>query len=215
MRQKLRITTKHFNLYLLSVIVIVVAVGLSLLATTSAASPYVSSEAEAGTLSGPATIQADTAASGGKYVQFGSFSASTNNGDAYFSLSPSSGSYSVGSSFNVNIYETAQTSDNVQGVNVILAYDSSDLQFNSVSETGSPFSLVAKSSGGNGSVQVAEASTATVSGGQQLVATINFTVITANSPNPTTISIANGSDIQTASLTSVWNGALTSASFTL
>src|SRR5262249_19713978 len=135
-------------------------------------------------------------------------------GTASFSLSPSSGTYTVGNSINVTIYETSAAGDNVQGVQANLSYNTTDLQFNSVSESGSPFTLVGQSTGGSGLVQVGEASTSTVTG-QQLVAVVNFTVLNNTAPNPTVISTTTGSDIQNSSLKSVWNGTNASASYTL
>ncbi len=66
---------------LLLVIVFSIALGTYLIAQSHAASPYISAEAESGMLSGGASIQSDTAASGGKYVQFGSY---TNPGQSNF-----------------------------------------------------------------------------------------------------------------------------------
>src|SRR5665213_2534271 len=54
------------------VILILTAIGVRLLTLSNAQSPYVSKEAESGTLTQPATIQTDSNASGGNYVQFGS-----------------------------------------------------------------------------------------------------------------------------------------------
>lgn len=55
------------------VITLIAAAGVYLLTGIHAASPYISSEAENGTLNG-ATQQSDSNASGGKYVQFGTAS---------------------------------------------------------------------------------------------------------------------------------------------
>lgn len=62
------------------VIVLILAVsGTRLLIATHAQSPYASSEAESGTLTGSATIQSDSNASGGKDVQFGSSTTSNSS----------------------------------------------------------------------------------------------------------------------------------------
>jgi len=136
------------------------------------------------------------------------------SGDAYFVLSPSSGSYSVGSTITLTVSEVSQLSDEVEGVQANLSYNTTDLQFNSASESGSPFTYLGQSTGGSGLIQIGEAAGSTVSG-QQLIATISFTVLAANTPNPTPVVITSGSDIQTSSLSSVWNGVDTSASYTL
>ena len=132
-------------------------------------------------------------------------------GDASFILSPNSGGYTVGKSFTVNVYETSQTSDGVEGVQANLSYNATDLQCNSVSESGTPFTYLGQSTCGSGSIQVGEASASVVSG-QQLVATITFTTLVASSPS---LSIVSGSDIQNSASTSVWNGVDTAASFTV
>ncbi len=135
-------------------------------------------------------------------------------GDAYFILSPDSGSYTTGSSFNLEVSENSSVSDNVEGVQVDLTYNPADLQFNSSSLTGTPFTYTGENKGGGGSVTIAEASGSPVSGTQP-IAFISFTVIGTSSPNPTTVSIASGSDIQNSNTVSVWNGVDTSASFNL
>jgi len=58
-------------------IVIVVAIGTYLLSGARAQSPYVAIGADSGTLGGSATIQSNTSATDGKYIQFGSQSASS------------------------------------------------------------------------------------------------------------------------------------------
>lgn len=134
-------------------------------------------------------------------------------GDAYFSLYPSSGSYVTGNSFTLNITETSSSGDNVQGVQAYLAYNSTYLRYNSLTLSGSPFTLCAQQTGGGGSVEVSCASSPNpVGGGTYPVAQVNFTVLAAGS---TSISITSSSDIQNNYENSVWNGALTSASFTL
>lgn len=132
-------------------------------------------------------------------------------GSASFSLSPASGSYTVGSPFTVTVYETSQPGDDVEGVQANVSYNTSDLQCDSVSESGTPFTYLGQSTCGSGLVQVGEAAASTVSG-QQRVATISFTV---RSAGRSSVGIATGSDIQNSSVTSVWNGADASASFML
>lgn len=71
--KKMHLFKKYNNHIIVAVIVIAAfaAVGINLLRSSHAASPYVSTEAEAGTLTSPATITDDSAASGGEAVQFG------------------------------------------------------------------------------------------------------------------------------------------------
>jgi hypothetical protein len=132
-------------------------------------------------------------------------------GDASFSLSSVSGSYTVGSTFTVTVLETSSSSDNVEGVQANLTYNAANLQFNSVAESGSPFTICGQSTGGSGSVAVGCASTSTVSG-VQTVAQISFTALQSGTG---TVSFASGSDIQNSASTSVWNGSLPSANYSL
>lgn len=59
------------------IVAAVASIGIYTLANTHAASPYNSTEAESGTLTSPAVLQADTQASGGEAVMFGSTTTST------------------------------------------------------------------------------------------------------------------------------------------
>jgi hypothetical protein len=59
-------------------VVIVAAVGVNLLATSHAASPYASVEANSGILAGGATQQTDSSTADGSYVQFGTPPTSSN-----------------------------------------------------------------------------------------------------------------------------------------
>jgi hypothetical protein len=132
-------------------------------------------------------------------------------GDASFVLTPSSGSYTVGSTFTVTVYETSQVSDNVAGVQANLTYNATDLRCNSVSVTGTPFTFLGQDTCSGGTVNIGEAAGSAVSG-QQLVGTINFTVLTAGSAS---VAITTGSDIKDSSASSIWNGTNTTAAFTL
>jgi hypothetical protein len=132
-------------------------------------------------------------------------------GDAYFTLSPSNGSYTVGNSFTLNIYETSQASDNVEGVQANLNYNASDLQCTGVSVSGTTFTYLGQDTCSGGDVQIGEASGSTVSG-QQFIGAISFKVLAAGSAS---VSITTGSDIQNSSTQSVWNDVSTSAGYTL
>jgi hypothetical protein len=131
------------------------------------------------------------------------------SGSAYFSLSPSSGSYKTGSTITLTVKETSSGSDNTNAVQANLSYSSSLLKY--VSTGLGPFSLCAQNSGGSGSVHVGCAATSTESG-TQTVATIKFTV---QAKGTATVSMASGSDIDNTSGASVWNGSLPKATFTL
>jgi hypothetical protein len=60
------------------VIGLAVVIGIHFISNSHAASPYVRSEAESGSLSGPAAIESDPTASGGEAVLFGSLPSSSN-----------------------------------------------------------------------------------------------------------------------------------------
>lgn len=131
-------------------------------------------------------------------------------GTASFSFSATSGSYHVGDTINISISETSALSDNVNAVQTDLSYNTSFLQYQSTTLTG-PFTICATNSGGGGSVSLACASPSTVSG-TQAVATISFKVLATGS---TAVSMASTSDIDNNLGSSVWDGILPSASFTL
>src|SRR5665213_1162383 len=57
------------------------------------------------------------------------YAAHAATGDAYFSLSPSSGSYTVGDNLVLTVSETSTSGDNTNAVQVNLSYPSSQLQY--------------------------------------------------------------------------------------
>ena len=132
------------------------------------------------------------------------------SGDASFTLSPSSGSYQTGSTITVSVSETSTSGDNVNAVQANISYPTSLLQYDSISLTG-PFTLCGQQSASGGIVGIGCASTSTVSGAQN-VASVTFTVEAAGTA---TLTMSSGSDIDNTSGTSVWNGTLPSASYTL
>jgi chitodextrinase len=102
-------------------------------------------------------------------------------GVGVLSLSPATANVSLGSTVTVTILENSSTTS-VNSVEADLTYDQSKLQFVSVSTSTSPFTLVARATGGSGSVLVGSATTTPVSG-QQTVAVVTFTAIgTGNAP---------------------------------
>jgi hypothetical protein len=70
---------KQKQLQRVVVVVVVALIGIHFIASSHAASPYVSVEAESGTLSGNASVQSDATASGGSDVLFGGSSTSSTN----------------------------------------------------------------------------------------------------------------------------------------
>lgn len=132
-------------------------------------------------------------------------------GDAAFSLSPASGDYNVGNSINLVVYETSQSGDNANATQVNLTY-SGNLTFNSTSING-PFTLCAQNSHTATTVNLACASSTTESTGQPVViATISFSV---NATGSGLVALASGSDIDSTSGSSVWNGNYPSVDYTL
>jgi hypothetical protein len=129
-------------------------------------------------------------------------------GDAYFSLSPSSGSYTVGDNLVLSVTETSTSSDNTNAAQADLSYPS-ELQYQSISLNG-PFTLCGQEKAGSGLVEIGCASTTVVSGTQP-IAQITFSVLTSGTDQ---IKMISGSDIDNTSGISVWNTSLASASFT-
>jgi hypothetical protein len=138
------------------------------------------------------------------------FAAHAASGDAYFSLSPSSGSYTIGNNLVLTISETSTSGDNVNAAQANLSYPSSLLQFQSISLTG-PFTLCGQQTGGSGSVNIGCASTTVVSGTHP-IAQVTFSVLASGSAP---VAITSGSDIDNDSGVTVWNGVSPSASLTL
>ena len=138
-------------------------------------------------------------------------------GTSSFILSPTSGTYKNGQTFTVTVSENSGT-DQVNAVQMYLTYNSSQLQFNSVtsgSSASSPFTLCGQSSGSAGTVSVACAyptGTTDYVTGTNTVATISFTMLSTS--GSTTISIGSNSDIVLASgQANDWNGTLSSATY--
>src|ERR1700733_8977210 len=74
-------------------------------------------------------------------------------GDAYFTLSPAGGSYTVGNNLVVTISEISTSGDNVDAAQANLSYPASQLQYKGTSLSG-PFTLCGQNSGGSGSVNI-------------------------------------------------------------
>lgn len=138
------------------------------------------------------------------------YSAQAAAGDAYFSLSPSSGSYTVGNNLILSVSETSTSGDNTNAVQINLSYPSSLLQYQSSSLDG-PFTLCGQQTGAGGVVNIGCAST-TVVNSTSPVAQITFSVLGSGTAS---VAMTSGSDIDNTSGASVWNGVLPSSNFTL
>jgi len=128
-------------------------------------------------------------------------------GDASFSFT-TAGSTTVGGSFSVTVKETSTAGDNVNAVQANVSYPSAQLQYSSMSL--GVFTLCGQQSQSTGSVAVGCAASSTYSGTQTVV-TMNFTVIAAGSGQ---VHLTSGSDIDSNTGTSVWDGTLTSTTYT-
>jgi chitodextrinase len=131
-------------------------------------------------------------------------------GTATISLSPASSNVSLGSSFTVTIVENSGTTA-VNAVQANLSYDQTKFQFVSVDTSTSPFTLTAQSSGGNGTVNIAIATSTPVTG-QQTVAKVTFTAIGLGS---TPIDFAAGTGIADATNNTDVLGTSTGGSYTI
>jgi hypothetical protein len=135
-------------------------------------------------------------------------------GTASFALSPASGSYANGQTFNLIVDETS--TDSVNAVQLDMSYPSASLRLNSVSSgtaASSPFGLCGQSAGGSGTVSVGCASTLSVTGTQP-VANINFTVIASS--GSAAVNVTTGSSIvRTSDQANVWNNLPTAATYTI
>ena len=126
-------------------------------------------------------------------------------------LSPASGTYSVGSTLTVTVNETT-TTDAINAVEADLSYNTSQLQFVSAA-CSSTFSVYVPPTGGSGAVSLACAVPNTTVTGTQTVGTVSFTVLAGGSAP---ITFASTSAIILASnLSNTWNGNTTGGTYTL
>ncbi len=130
-------------------------------------------------------------------------------GSSSLTLSPASGSYTVGSTLTVSVNETS--TDSVNAVEADLTYNSSQLQFTGAS-CSTTFSLTAEATGSGGTVNLACARENTTVTGAQTVGTVSFTVLSGVSSS--IISFASTSQIVNESnLTNDWNGITTGGTY--
>lgn len=106
-------------------------------------------------------------------------------------ITPASGSYSVGSTLTITIRESSG-STRVNAIQANLTYPTARLTFQSISTSSSPFTTTIESTGGSGNVRIGVGLLGDAVTGDQIVATVTFTVAaTGNSA----IAFAAGSGI--------------------
>lgn len=110
-------------------------------------------------------------------------------------LSPASGSVTNGNTVVVTIRENSYT-DAVNTVQANLTYPTNRLSFQSIDTSASNFTTTVQSNGGSGTVQVGVGLLGNSLTGDQLVATMTFTAISAGSAS---IQFDTGSGIARAS----------------
>jgi chitodextrinase len=111
---------------------------------------------------------------GGYILLKGSFAATPAAPSVY--LTPSSKTFPINTTFSVQVRENSGTT-NVNAVQANFSYPSTLLQFVSIDTTGTAFTTTAPSSGGNGSVNIAQGVIGGVTG-DQLIATVTFKTLT-------------------------------------
>lgn len=136
-------------------------------------------------------------------------------GDAYFSLSPSGGGHTVGSTFTVTVSVWSSAGDSTAAVQANLSYDASLLQYTG-SSLGAFNSICGQDSGGGGSVNVGCASTSVKTGSQDVVY-ISFKAIATGNASVNIVTGPSGTptDIENQSGSSVWDGSLKSTSYSI
>lgn len=140
------------------------------------------------------------------------FSITNAAGSASYSLSPSSGSHKKGTNFTVSI--TENSSDQINGVDAKLSYDSSKLQFVSASTNGSPFDFCTDKSGGNGRVSIVCVRLGSSVSGSQPVGNVTFKVLGGS--GSTSINFSSDSHIvAVAGSQDVWNGSTSGGTYSL
>lgn len=136
-------------------------------------------------------------------------SASPTGAELY--ITPSTGTYTNGSSFTITIRENSG-SVQVNAVQANLTYPAARLQFQSISTATSGFSDTLQSTGGSGTVQIGMGELGGSVTGDAIVATVNFTVIGTGAGN---IAFTTGSGIARTSDSTDICKKLTGANYTL
>jgi hypothetical protein len=131
----------------------------------------------------------------GGYLTLGSYAnprpRQTRTSSVTLSLKPSSQRVAKGSTFSVDVWEDSLTNP-VNAVQANLAYPADKLDFVSIDNTGSPFTVDAQSVGANGTIMIARGVFGNVSG-SQLVAHIQFKAKNVNSK--ATVTFTSGSQL--------------------
>jgi chitodextrinase len=132
-------------------------------------------------------------------------------GVGVLSLSPATGAVSLGSTVVVTITENSSTTA-VNAIEADLTYDQTKLQFVSIDTSTSPFNgLVARATGGGGTVFIADGTT-TPTTGSQVVAKVTFTAIATGVTN---VNFAATSGIAESTNNTDILGTMTGASYTI
>ena len=95
---------------------------------------------------------------------------------ATFSLSPTSGTYSKGSTLKVNV-NVVTGGENVNAVQANITYPADKLQFSSVSTSGSALTIIAEKTGGGGVVRIGGGTPTPGFSGSKFIASVNFIVL--------------------------------------
>lgn len=95
-------------------------------------------------------------------------------------ITPASGSLTNGNTLVITIREDSG-SDPVNAVQASLTYPTARLQFQSISTASSPFTTTAQATGGSGSVDIGVALLGDSVTGNNIVATVTFTIISTGS----------------------------------
>ncbi|MCA9344891.1 hypothetical protein KC946_03575 [Candidatus Saccharibacteria bacterium] len=136
------------------------------------------------------------------------------SGTASLTLSPSSGSYNVGSNVAMAIYENSGSQE-VSTIDVRITYDASKFDFVSVNNSGGAFDRIFENSGGNGKVSLVVSKFGSGTTGNQKVGNVTFKAKAAVSGS--TIKFGTDSKIVTfaATPTNVWSGNTVGGSYTV
>lgn len=130
-----------------------------------------------------------------------------------FTLSPPSGSYTVGSTFTVAVQENSGETA-VNAVQADLSYDPSRLEFLDIDASSSAFDIKALQVGGGGKVSIARAKLGSPLMGSQLVGSVTFKVL-GNSGSTAINFLPSSSLLSSTSNKTIWNGVGTGAIYTL
>ena len=128
-----------------------------------------------------------------------------------FTLTPSTKTPASGSTFTVLV--SVASTDAVSAAQADISYNTSTLQFVSVSAAGSPFNLCPSVKGGSGLVEIACAQGNNTSTGSNPLATITFTMLAKS--GSASISLTSGTSILMPGGVETWNGNATTTTLTV